>query len=75
MKTCGGGLILFAMASLMFQKIGYTLEHKLKSMMQSTESCNSDNHNLLKQQFIIYSEWQKIILDEMHIQDDLVYDT
>ena len=42
----------------MFQKIGYTLEHKwdtLKSMMQSTEPCNSDNHNLLKQQFIIYS--------------------
>ena len=43
----------------MFQKIGYTLEHKwdtLKSMMQSTESCNSDNHSLLKQQFLIYSE-------------------
>ena len=43
----------------MFQKIGYTLEHKwdtLKSMMQSTESCNSDNHNLLKQQFLIYSD-------------------
>ena len=42
----------------MFQKMEYTLEYKwdtLKSMMQSTESCNSDNHNLLKQQFIIYN--------------------
>ena len=25
-------------------------------MMQSTESCKSDNHNLLKQQCIIYSD-------------------
>ena len=31
------------------------MERKLKSMMQNTESCTSDNHNLLKQQFIIYS--------------------
>ena len=47
------------MELLKFQKIGHTLEHKwdtFKSMMQSIESCNSDNHNLLKQQYIIYNE-------------------
>ena len=36
----------------MFQKIGYTLEHKwdtLNSMMQSTELCNSETITCLKQ--------------------------